>query len=119
RGAAAVAARNAVHHLGGQARVLGAELLAEVLEVPDLATRQRLGGGPRALHAAEERGQLLQRLLGEAAVGGDLAAEDRQQRRAAGVVVHLEHVVARDLRGIGRAVVVERAHAGIAGDDIG
>ena len=72
------------------------------------------------LHRREERLELRQRVLGELAVGRDLAAEDRQQRRARLAVagVELEHVIARDRRGIARAVVVERPHAAVRPDDV-
>ena len=52
------------------------------------------------------------------AVGRDLAAEHRQQRRAA-LVIDVENIVARDGGGIAGAVVTERAHAGKAGDNVG
>ena len=44
---------------------------------------QRRAVGPRGLHAREVRRELVQRVLGETPVGGDLAAEHRQHRRRA------------------------------------
>ena len=72
---------------------------------------------PRA--EAHDRLQLLQRVLGELAVGRDLAAEDRQQRRPAVAGVEVEDIVAGDGRGVAAGVVVERPHAGIGPDDVG
>src|SRR3569832_2588982 len=48
----------------------------------------------------------------------DLAAIDREQRRAAGQI-ELEHIFAGRGLGFARAVVVERAYAGIGPDHIG
>jgi hypothetical protein len=57
--------------------------------------------------------------LGEAAVGGDLAAEHRQQRGASGRGVKFQHIVAsRRVWGTG-AVVVERADARKTPHDVG
>ena len=52
-------------------------------------------------------------MLGQSPVGGDLAAEHREQRRRADRAIDFEMVVARHRRGIVVAVVEQRAHAGI------
>ena len=63
--------------------------------------------------------EVAQHLLGEPPVGRDLAAEDRDDGRRVARRVGLEHVVARRRLRFARAVVVERADAGIAPDDVG
>ena len=86
----------------------------------EIAAGQRLVRGPAlpSRGCRQIRRELLQRLLGQPAIGGDLAAEDRQQRRAARRV-ELEHVVAGRRLGLAGAVVVERAHAGEGPDHVG
>ena len=84
-----------------------------------VAARQNGAGGPGAAREAHDRLQLFQRVLGELAVGRDLAAEDREQRRPAGVGVEVEDIVAGDGRGVAAGIVVERAHAGIGPDHVG
>jgi hypothetical protein len=54
--------------------------------------------------------------FGQAPVGGDLAAEHVQQRRAR--IVQRQHVVPRGRRGRACAVIVERTDAGIGPDDV-
>ena len=85
-----------------------------------VAAGQRRGRGPAflGLGAVQIRRKPLQRLLGKAAIGRDLAAIDRQQRRAAGRI-ELEHVVARGGLGFAGAVVIERTHAGVIPDHVG
>ena len=56
-------------------------------------------------------------MFGQLAVGGDLAAEYRQQRRAIGI--QFQRVVAGDAAGVGRIVVQQRAHAGVGGHHVG
>ena len=63
----------------------------------------------------EEGLQLVQRMFGELAVGGDLAAEDREHGRLAR---HVEDIVARDGGRVLGIVVIERAHAGEVVDDL-
>ncbi len=60
----------------------------------EIATRQRRALGP-VRPRAEHRRELAVGLLRETAIGRDLAAIDRQQRRLAGDPVELQHVVAR------------------------
>ena len=57
-------------------------------------------------------------MLGELAEGGDLAAEDRQQRRLPVWRVELENIVARHRARVVGVVVVERPDAGEAVHDI-
>jgi hypothetical protein len=83
-----------------------------------IAARQRLAIGPGSPRLRKKGSQLTERMLGKLAISGDLAAEDRQQRRVAVRGVELEHVVARDRRWVFRAVVVERAHAAVGPDDV-
>ena len=68
-----------------------------------IAAGQHRAVGPRGLHRGEERLQLVERVLGELAIGRELAAEDRQHRCARRAVagVELQHVVARDRRRVG------------------
>ena len=78
--------------------------------------------GPGGAELREEGRQLVERVLGELAVGGDLAAEDREQRRPVALRrlrLDVEDVVAGDRRGVLGAVVVERADAAEAVDDVG
>ena len=58
-----------------------------------------------------------QRFFGEAAIGGDLAAIDRQQRHAAGGL-EFEHIIAGGGLGFAGAVIIERTNAGIGPDHI-
>ena len=83
----------------------------------DLAARQRAPAGPVAPHPREELVQPVHPALGELAERGDLAAEDVEQRRAAGLV-EVEDIVARHRRGVALAVVEQRPHAGEGHDDV-
>jgi hypothetical protein len=56
-------------------------------------------------------------VFSEFAIGGDLAAENGEERRRA--AVELEHVVAGDGGGVVALVVIERADAGKIGEDVG
>ena len=62
--------------------------------------------------------QPVERCFGEAAVGGELAAEDGEQRGAAGCGLQIQVVVAGGSLGLRGAVVVEGADAGIRPDDL-
>ena len=96
----------------------GAQGTDEVRDPVDrkLAARQRRIPGP-SLADRQEAPKQFQRLLREAAIGGHLAAEHRQERRLAVGGVEFEHVVARRLLRPRRAVVVERPQARIGPDD--
>ncbi len=67
--------------------IVALHLVAEglVIRVLDIAAGQGGGLGPVAAHLGEELGDPLQAAFGQFAEGGDLAAEDVQQRRAARV----------------------------------
>ena len=66
-----------------QVRIARAQCCEELRAIAagEVAAGQRRGARPRRLHRREERRELGERRLGELAVRGDLAAEDRQQRR--------------------------------------
>src|SRR3979490_724536 len=85
----------------------------------EIAAGQRRFGGPAfaGLGAAQIWRQTFERLLGEAPIGGDLAAVDRQPRRAAGVV-EFENVIAGSGLGFAGAVVIQRPNAGIGPDHV-
>ena len=102
------------------------ELLAEgsepAVEILHVAAGQRRARGPRLRHAGEERAQLVERMLRQLAIGRDLAAEDRQDRRRCAVRqlgIDVEDVVARHRRGILGVVVIERPDTGEAVHDVG
>src|SRR5258707_15199858 len=77
-----------------------------------IAAGQRRSCGPALarLGAAQIRREAFERFLGEAAIGRDLAAVNRKQRRAAGGV-EFENVVAGGGPGFPGAVVLEWANA--------
>ena len=55
-------------------------------------------------------------MFGKAPRGGDLAAENRQRRRA--VEIEIEGVIARHDGGLDRAIIEQRAQSGVAPDNI-
>ena len=57
-------------------------------------------------------------MLGQAPVGGDLAAEYIEQRRLAFRRVGLQHIIARGLLRLRGTIIIERTHAGIGPDDM-
>ena len=57
--------------------------------------------GPDRADLWKMRLQLFQGMLGELPEGRDLAAEDRQERRDAALVVQLQDIITRDRRGAG------------------
>ena len=83
----------------------------------EIATGQRHPRRPIAPRLRKEPGQCLQRVFGKSAIGGDLAAEDVEQRRAP-FGPQLEHVIPRGLGRRGRAVIIQRAHTRIGPDDV-
>ncbi len=93
----------------------------EALEIGPRQIAARQGGAdrPGLAHLRKEGCQAVERVLGQLAVGGDLAAEGRQQRGFLLVAIQLEHVVAGHGRGVGRVVVIERSDAGEARQDVG
>ena len=78
-----------------------------------IAAGQAGAFGPGGGRAAQLPAQAVDGFLGQAPVGGQLAAEDGQQRRAA-VGVERQPVIARDGLGVARRVFQQRAHAGVA-----
>jgi hypothetical protein len=84
----------------------------------DVAARQVGLGGPGPLLEAHHGLEPRQRVLGELAVGRELAAEDREQRRPAVRGVEVEHVVAGHRRRVAPRVVVERPHARVRPDHV-
>ncbi|ACO77617.1 hypothetical protein AvCA_14000 [Azotobacter vinelandii CA] len=68
-------------------------------------------GGPARLHGRQEGGQLFQRRLGEPAIGGQFAAEDRKQGGLALSGGQAEAVVAGDGGRVMGLIVEQRAHA--------
>lgn len=84
----------------------------------DIAAGQHRGFGPCRADAFVVRRQFLQRMLGQLAIGGQLAAKDRQQRRLPIIIMDIKRVIAGDrLRRVG-FIVAQRAHAGVGPDDI-
>ena len=78
----------------------------------------RSPGAADARSVCEVRREFGQRMLGQLAVSGELAAEHIEQRRAS-AGVELEHVIARDSRDVGAAIVIQRAHAAVAPQHVG
>src|SRR5690349_2903258 len=80
-----------------------AELTLERSEVRafDVTAGQWRRRRPRSAHGGKEGPEAVERLLRQATIGSDLAAEDRQQRRLARAAGELEAVVARDRRRVG------------------
>ncbi len=105
----------------GQERIVGHQFGRERRGAVDgeIAARQGRVSGPGPAERREKRRELFERRLGEAPVSRDLAAEDRQQRRAVRRRVELQHVVARRRLGVAHVIVMERTHAGKAPHDIG
>jgi len=101
---------------GGEKRIVAEKLGGQRRYCGDveIAAGQRRFRGPAfaRLGAAQIGRQAFERLLGEAAIGRDLAAVNRQKRRAAGRV-ELENVIAGSGLGFACAVIIERANAGI------
>src|SRR5436853_4443003 len=72
----------------------------------EIAAWKRRLGSPWCLEAREIRLEALHDVLGEVPVGRDLAAEYREHRRGAGIVVDAQGVIASHSGRIIRAVVV-------------
>jgi hypothetical protein len=107
----AVANRQASGQRGREKRVLPAQERLERRRVAfrDVAARQHRAGRPGRA-AAQPWHDAIHRLLGQLAVGGELAAEHRQHRRAR--LVQRQTIIARHAGGVVRRVVQQRAHAG-------
>ncbi|MDF9862657.1 hypothetical protein M2437_001639 [Methylorubrum pseudosasae] len=94
---------------GGRRReegTLGHEPRQEPLEIRagDVAAGQGGGSGPGRLQAGQVRPQPVEGVLGEPAIGRDLAPEHGEDRRTVGV--EFEYVIAGDRRGVRRRVVI-------------
>ena len=63
--------------------------------------------------------QTRQHLFGKTPIGRDLAAIDRQERRFAIALVQDQFIIATDILGLARAIVIKRAHAGKRPNDVG
>ncbi len=74
---------------------------------------------PGLFHFGKQRRQLCQCRFGELAIGGQLAAEHREQRPIAGAIAECERVVAGDRRGLVGLVIAKRPDACIAVADVG
>ena len=119
-GAGAVKPAVVLEQGSGHPRIVATEIAEELLEIGigDVAARQMRVRRPGLAHRRKERLDAVQRVLGELAEGGDLAAEDRQQRRLARRRVELENIVARHRAWVVGVVVVERPDTGEGIDDI-
>ncbi|MCY1301146.1 hypothetical protein D9M70_507400 [compost metagenome] len=116
----AIEPRIMLGEIGGQKAVACLEISQELLEIGirHVAARQMGACRPGRSHLGEEGFQPFQCMFGKLAERGDLAAEDREQRRLAIGRIDLENIVAGDGGGVFGVVVIERAHAGEAIDDI-
>jgi hypothetical protein len=84
----------------------------------NVAAGKRLTRSPRRRQLRKPGSQALQRMFRQPAIGGDLAAEDRKQRRKLGCAVDLEDIVPRYCRRILRIIVIERPNTGESMNDI-
>src|SRR2546422_8110462 len=93
--------------------IVTGEIRREIIKCAgNVAAGQRLMRGPRRRQLRKPGSQALQRMFRKPAIGGDLAAEDRKQRRKLGCAVDLEDIVPRHCRRILRIVVIERPNTG-------
>src|SRR5262247_4233139 len=104
-GEGAVTPCETAHQLRRQLRMALGHMLLETCYVPTWNSPAGEKGGrrPGRSHIRKPRRQLLDRLFGEAAIGGYLAAEHREHRRVALIVVETQYVIAGNGRGICRA----------------
>ena len=103
---------------GGQIGVGGAQAGGQISHpvMREIPTGQGFTRRPCRFHR-QQRCQFRQGILGQTPIGGDLAAKNRQKRRA--LVVERQHIIPRRGRGRTCPVIVKRAHAGIGPDHIG
>ena len=84
-------------HAFGDERETTAQLRGVIIAViADITARQNRAFGPCRANAFIVRCQFFQRVFGQLAIGGQLAAKHRQQRRLAVYVVNIERIVAGD-----------------------
>ena len=106
-------------HARGQPRIAPLDRAQEHREAAlrQVAAGELCARGPGGRAHAEGRSETVHRVLGQAAVGGDLAPEHRQQGR--GLLLELQGVVARDPHRVARFIGEQRPHARVAPHDIG
>ena len=94
-GIAAVGAGIVARHPFGDEREATAQLRGVIIAiVADITAGQYRAFGPRRANAFVVRRQFFQRVLGQLAVGGQLAAKHGKQRRLTVNVVNIERIVA-------------------------
>ncbi|MNP14877.1 hypothetical protein D3C76_1072150 [compost metagenome] len=94
---AAVGAGKVAGHGFADKRIATAQFRRVVIAVAaDITAGQDRAFGPRRADTLIERCQFFHRMLSQLAIGGELAAKHRQQRRLAVVIVNIEGVVAGD-----------------------
>src|SRR5690349_4901530 len=108
-----VAARQALSARRCKGRNRGNELACQSLQpaVGKVATRQRHPTGPRTTCRWQPGRHFMQHLLGHVTIGGDLAADDRQQRRLARPSLQVEYKITACVLGRELAIIVQRAYA--------
>src|SRR4051794_5453737 len=96
--------------LPGKPGARGGKSLRKGFDVPiwNIAPGEHCLGRPCSLNREEEGAQPIERVLGEPPVGGDLAAEDRQERGPPLAAIYVEDIIARDRGRVLRLVVIER-----------
>src|SRR6516165_8466787 len=94
-GTRAIAPRVAERDLGRRPGIAAPERGQKAGEAQprERSARQRRAFRPRRRHGGKERLKALESVLGEASVGRDLAAENREERRGAGGRVEVECVI--------------------------
>jgi|GEM_PF-3934890 len=118
--ATAVAARPALGQALVEPGVAQAQRFGQLAHVAHvLAAGQRRMAGPGRLHVREPGREFGERRFGQLAIGGQLAAEHRQQWRVVRLTRELEGVVTGNRRWLARLVIAQRAYPGIAMADVG
>lgn len=118
-GPGAIAAHQAAGMLIGEELITPLQLVNLCLIAADreVAARQMAFGRPRGALDADGSTDLLQRMFGKPAIGGELAAEDVEQRCGT-FAFQLQHIVARRLLCLRGTVVIKRPDRRIGPDDI-
>ncbi len=118
--AAAVGACPAPGDRTGQPWITGAERVGQRRWLVQMLTA-RQGGVvcPGLFHFGKQRRQLCQCRFGELAIGGQFAAEYREQRSLTSAIAERQRVVAGDRRGLVGLVIAKRSDPSIAVADIG
>src|SRR5580700_6737865 len=84
----------------------------------DIPSRQDRTAGPRRRRNFQHRQELRQRVLGELAIGRQLTAENREQRRLPRGGIQVEDVVASHGRSADPTVVIKGPDTGVFPDHI-